>query len=307
MTSWKKFMDARMRQGEKYIPWFIQDKILCSEWCDRNNIPSPEIYGIFESPDNISFPADIESFVLKPTKLSTMHGVMVLDRNADSFYERLSKRNYRFEQILDHQRSVAEKYSVSENRWLAEEVVEDVTPVEIPLDYKFYAFRGEVALILVIDRNVKPSAVSWFDGEFRPLNDSKIKLNPKFVQQGNKVPPAEHKALLESARRASFAVGTAFSRIDLYNTERGPLLGEVTLTPGGLYFADHYEMTPAMDRWMGAQWALAEAELNVTRDVLAQFFGCRTFQQLEIQQRRAITELIWHPYKLKNFFGTLQC
>lgn len=289
-------MQVRIEGRETYVPWFLRDKIGCFDWCNHLDLPVPNIASVFDSPAEIKLDASWSNFVLKPTKFSSTRGVMVLEVEDDGYYDFMSNRSYSFEQIVSHQQNLAERFSVRNNKWIVEERVEDKAGKEIPFDFKAYAFRGRVELLLVIDRSTKPTSVAWFDSDLKPLRSREIKLNPKYVQNLNGLDPKEYLSLVQLAKNVSGLVNSPFARIDLYNSVRGPLVGEVTLTPGGLYYGDHYEMSEAMNRLMGARWMIALDEIAETRDSLCQLAFRRSFSACTKVQRRKIVSLMNHPY-----------
>ncbi len=82
----------------------------------------------------------------------------------------MSHRAYSVSGIAAFQHEQAAFFEKKEPRWIVEERVPSLLGAgPIPFDYKFYSFRGEVAMVLQIDRNTRPSKLAFFDGGFRPL------------------------------------------------------------------------------------------------------------------------------------------
>src|SRR5699024_7904389 len=179
--------------------WFLHDKIKCYDWARRHNFPCPQIFARFDAPENIILDPDREQFVLKPTRFSSTRGVMVLHRQDGVYFDALSKRAVDGKSILAEQVELNNTYPVRSNQWITEEVVIDAAGHPVPIDLKAYAFRGDIALWLVIDRNAKPTRVDWFDGKFEPLAPGRMRLNPKYVQAGDGIPPKNASELVELA------------------------------------------------------------------------------------------------------------
>lgn len=301
MLSWISCMEFRIKGFEKHVPWFFHDKIECHNWCTELGVDSPIFYAVFDEPDSISLDDLPSRFALKPSRLSSTRGVMVLEKKGpDDYYDSMSRRRYSGQGIRDFQNALLEKFQLRNNKWIVEEFIEDRTRSNIPIDVKAYAFRGQVALYLVIDRTSKPSKVSWFDSDFSPLKAGRISLNAKYVQAGSPVPPESYDELRAAATRISRLVASPFARIDLYDSSRGPLLGEVTLTPGGLYYGDHYTLSPAFNRLLGEWWQFAETELCLERDLLAFILSETTFDNADSATKRVITYLMTHPVAARN-------
>lgn len=304
MASWLEFMEIRIKGNEKSVPWYLHDKIACNKWCARMGYPTPELGSVFNCASEISLNLSFEEFVLKPTKLSSTRGVMVLKSVDGGYFDSMSGKKFSAQEIIRAQFELEKKYAVKNNKWIVEERVKDAEGYEIPLDFKAYAFRGKVELFLVIDRSTKPTSVAWFDGDLRPIPSRNIRLNPKYVQQLDVADSLKWGDLVSMSKDVSSMVNSPFARIDLYNSVRGPLLGEVTLTPGGLYYGDHYEMAGAMDSLMGARWLIASDEIAESRDALSRLAYAKRFYECDAPERRNIVNLMNYPYKLTKIMNT---
>ncbi len=137
---------------------------------------------------------------------------------------------------------------------------DDIGP--IPADYKIYTFYGRTKMVFQLNRNIDPAGIAWFDGKFRLLRPGSMTFNPKHFQPDWPVLPRDWRALLKVAKRVSLALRTPFVRVDLYASDRGPLLGELTLTPGGL--GNNYHPTPGFDAELGREWK--HAALRIAAD-----------------------------------------
>ncbi len=262
MRSWQDFMIDRVKGQEKNVPWYLHDKLKCYRFLEENGIPTATVEREWESPGQIDLSGLNGEFVLKPTLQSSMKGVMVLTKTDDGFYDSLRRRTLTEAQIIEEQTSMFDDTKAAGKKVIVERKIKDAEGFDIPRDFKAYSFGGEVALILEINRNTKPSSVSWFDGNFQPLTDDRVTSNPQFVNEVPAVRPADADALLALARRTSTAVPSPFASIDMYSTEDGPMVGEVTLAPGGLYHGQHFKLSEEQQVRMGRMWQRALSNLE---------------------------------------------
>ncbi|ASN39656.1 hypothetical protein CGQ24_11925 [Arthrobacter sp. 7749] len=257
MRTWQEFMQDRIQNAELGVPWYLHDKLKCYRFCEENGIATATVIREFETPERIDLSGIEGEFVLKPTLQSSMKGVMVLIATGGGYYESLRHRTLTVEEIVAEQTQMFDETKVAGKKIIVERKIEDVDGHSIPRDFKAYAFRGEVAMILEINRNTKPSSISWFDGNFEPIFDDRVTSSPKYVHEVPGIPPAAAPELLALACKASGLVPSPFASIDMYISEDGPMVGEVTLAPGGLYHGQHYTLSNAQQLRMGVMWQRA--------------------------------------------------
>lgn len=134
--------------------------------------------------------------------------------------------------------------------------------IRIPEDIKVYTAYGEIMQVLVM-RTEGVRVMSrdrfgrrYFDADARPLGE----VLPGVPEEARITPPRQWEQLMETARLLSIASGLPFVRVDLYATPQGPVLGELSPTPGGTqeYRLDH-------DLRLGAAWM--RADLRLARDI----------------------------------------
>ncbi len=120
--------------------------------------------------------------------------------------------------------------------WLAEEcIVSTVAGRPLPFDYKVYAFRGRIALIIQIDRNVWPPRIAVFDGAFLPLERGRhYETNPERWLWEHHVIPLHGPQILAMACDLSASLDTAFVRVDCFDGPSGPVFGEFTFASGAV-------------------------------------------------------------------------
>jgi len=259
MKTWQEFMQERVGGVEKNLPWFLHDKIKFNQFCIDNDIPVPKIIRLFDKPDDINLDLINHSeFILKPSLESSTKGVMVLKKlQGGYFYDSLNRKSFNLQDIIDLQNIYFEKNVNATNKIIIEEKIYDIDEAFIiPRDFKFYAFKGNVALILEINRNLKPSISSWYDANFNPIGNEAVKCNAPFTRSLSYYKAPENaENLLKLAQRVSELIDTPFASIDMYNSKSGPIMGEVTLAPGGLYHGKHYTLSNDYQNLMGDLWS----------------------------------------------------
>ncbi len=261
--TWQEFMVKRLSSQEENVPWFLHDKMKCYTFCEANDLATAVVLKQFESPADFDLSGLPEKFVVKPTGAHSTRGVLVLEKKGDLYQDKLRRRTLPLEQIVREQTEHFEKTEWDFNKIIVEEIIEDVdSSFEIPRDFKAYAFAGEVSLILEINRNTKPVSVAWFDGDFEPVVDDRVKSNEELATVVAAVKPAEWRELLDFARRVSRSVPSPFASIDMYLTPKGPIVGEITLAPGGIYYGKQFVLSEKQQAEMGMMWERAEERIR---------------------------------------------
>lgn len=257
---WTSLMERRVQRREPGVPWHLGYKKVLHEFAAQNRFPTSRILQFTRSPGDLDFARLPDRCVVKPEGESSGRGVMALTRQGDDlWFDDLHGLSLRSTEIIE--RLAAVRTSGQEDPaagYLAEERISDIGRYPVPRDLKFYTISGDVALVLVIDRNTSPASVEWFDGEFRPLTTEQIDINHRFCRPVHHGRPPQYRNLLGFAQEVSAKTPTPFASIDCYNTPAGPRLGEITLTPGGLYFGQHYKLSEDLDRLLGQRWVAAD-------------------------------------------------
>lgn len=262
-----KFIEQLRARGEHEEvpppPWYLHDKLKCYDFCEAVGLPTVRVLKKFAHPSDITLDGLPDEFVLKPAYHSSSIGVMVLARKDDDvFFDAMTKKDWTFDQIMEHQLLIHDDHPRTQKFTIVEEKIQDLSGKVIPDDFKAYAFHGDIALILQIDRNGGRPSLAWYDGDFMPVTDDRVWTNEKYFNKKEHDQPADWDRLLDLARRASLATPTAFGSFDMYSSTRGPLLGEVTLVPGGFYFGKYFVPSQKQDMLMGQMWERALIRLG---------------------------------------------
>lgn len=253
----------RGRGGERNIPSHLHDKVRGEEFVRSLGIPTPERLRTFASPAKIKLDGLPDSFVLKPTFMSSSFGVMVLSRTYEGFRDHLRNRDLTIDEIREEQQKHADSVERATKEWIVEEKAVDAGGAEVPDDWKFFTFQGRIGLIHRTVRGPR-NTHSFFDGDFLPipLESGMLETNEKIIDRAVTSPPDSWQTMLNYARRISVAVPSPFVRIDMYNTVSGPLFGEFTLVPGTFFYEDREKMLPPLSSRMGRMWEEAELDLR---------------------------------------------
>ncbi|MBW8173047.1 hypothetical protein K0651_08305 [Ornithinimicrobium sp. Arc0846-15] len=220
-----------------------------------HGVPTPQVYAVWGSPKKIDLRELPDRFVVKGDRGSNGRGVLPLTRVEDDLYELAGgKKRFTGAEVA---KTLAAQKSVS-GPYFAEEFLEQPQASTIPDDIKVYAFYGEIGQTLV--KRVRAHGDSstttrqYFDDQGRVLGQ----VLKTARMEATLEPPVDYAEMMRIARHLSRAVGTSFIRVDLYQTDRGPVLGELTRTPGGTvpYEAEH-------DRLLGEMWEEARYRLEL--------------------------------------------
>lgn len=141
--------------------------------------------------------------------------------------------------------------------FVEEFLTQRVTGEEIPDDIKIYACYGEVVMVMLrqmpAHADLRRARYRYVDAQGRDLGTD---VAPDRAVHSSIPLPEPLEEFVQLAAHLSRAVALPFVRVDLYDTVRGPVLGELTRNPGGSqrYRADQ---DAAMGRaWDAAQWRL---------------------------------------------------
>lgn len=210
-----------------------------------------------------------DRFVLKYAHGWSARGVMLLERQGDSYFNDLSLRSYSRDEVVREQERVAATFAPAPAEWIVEEYVRPTVSVgPIPFDYKFYSFDGRVAMVAQYDRNANPPKIALFDGDFVPLRHGRDYLrDPARLQRGVPLVPLHAAEMLWWAKQLSRQADSPFVSVDMYDSPEGPVFGEFTYSPGAAHrrmLVFSHEHISRLDRYIaghGENGALPHASL----------------------------------------------
>ena len=203
--------------------------------------------GVWDRPEDINFDELPQQFVLKTTNGGGNEGVVIC-RDKDHLDKETIVKRLGKDSKGDLYRVYREwPYKNVPRRIIAEPLIENMEDSNQDIvDYKFYCFNGIPKYCQVIkDRNTKETIdffdMDWGHQVFYGLNPV---YGPMIVPATIRpIKPMHFNEMVTIARKLS--EGTAFSRIDLYDTFNGPLFGEITFYPAsgiGTFIPCEYNM-----------------------------------------------------------------
>jgi hypothetical protein len=257
---WTEFISLRMSRKDHAFRRY--DKLEVEAIARDLGVRSPAILRVFDKPAEFDDAGLPDAFVLKPVAMTGKRGVMVLRRLPDrsGYFDLLGRRRLGKAEIVAEQQRWRALWKANRRgpyRLIAQEmVVGENGPDQIPLDYKTYAFNGVVKLIQQIDRNAPPPPFYTFHlGEFgASAYPRHVETDWTLIRRGTPVVPRCRDDLIRTAKAISLALKTPFISVDLYAGIDGPVLGELTSTPGTPYFGGSFRFTPEFDEELGREW-----------------------------------------------------
>ncbi len=239
--------------------WDFNTKVGIKRVASRFGVRTPAILADQALPREISWDILPETFVAKPVWGAGGVGVRVLRRIPDGYHDAISGTSFTLDQLCSGWDELAASGLIS-HELIVEEVVGDGSL--LPLDWKAYAFRGEVELILQVDRNggkrIRYYDKHWNTPAFLYYGQNKNNGNGN----GKSLPPPRHpEEIIICASKISRELPLPFIRVDLYEDDEGVLLGELTPRPGHAF-----PFRPQWDRHLGEAWERSEARLRIELD-----------------------------------------
>lgn len=236
----------------------LNDKLGGYRFAEAHGVDHPRILGEHATPSEIDWDALPGEFVVKSRTGSSGRGVWALRRTSDgSMTDLLTGLRLGVDDLIRiHADGLGRR--VRRSGIIVEELVPRDGGDGIADDWKFYCFGGRVELSMQRRTHGQIDQDRW---RFRFRDRDGVDLGPvKFPDRHDPAldDPRDLQALTATAERISSAIGRPFVRVDLFESERGPLFGELTPEPGPpeAFDAD-------TDRRLGAAWERAETEIHV--------------------------------------------
>lgn len=205
----------------------------------------PQNYGFWENPDEIDFSKLPNQFVLKANNGCAT--VMIV-RDKSKLNESKIKQQMKSWLKRPFGYIGAEKHYLSiKPGILAEELLtqskelDTVSPTSM-VDFKIWCFNGTPESILITyGRENGKHNVALYDLDWNPMPE---KLNNKYCEMQKNSPvfprPKHFNDMIDVAKQISKDFKEA--RVDFYETDKGAILGEITLTAGyGSLNLEYYE------------------------------------------------------------------
>lgn len=251
-------LDPGLHHPLRHLPFKLRNYRLAAS----HGFAVPEVLATWTEPEQIDLSGLPDAFVLKSDGGAGSHGVLPLHRiGTDSFMTADRERRLTADEIREHFGSRSGQRRIS-GPFFAEGFLHQSGGGPIPDDIKVYTTYGEVQQVLLrrVDRHGDLSRTRR-----RYVRADGTDLGALILGENldPSVPvPIVLPQIVDLAAHLSRAVGLPFVRVDVYDTDQGIVVGELTRGPGGLQMtrADH-------DEAMGLAWERAAYRLDL--DVLA--------------------------------------
>ena len=183
-----------------------------------------EIYGLYNSPEEIDYSSLPNKFVIKSTNGS---GTVMICSDKSKF--NIAKANNILKKWLKDDYSKEKKelqYKNIKNRIIIEKYLENQN--NSLTDYKFYCFKGKVEYYAVFYDRYTNKSIDIYD-----KNDNKLK-NVKVCNIQNSNYQIEDFKSIKLMKELSEKLSKKFScvRVDFYCVDNNPIFGELTFTDG---------------------------------------------------------------------------
>jgi hypothetical protein len=256
------YLRDRHNGREPNTPWMSKTKM--SEFAAKLGLRVPKTLAAYDNAEELFFDGLPDRFVVKPTEWWSMRGVMLLTRDGDKFYDRMRKRTLTADEIRREQRGHQLEWKLNNNicQTIVEElIVDEGGPDLIPFDYKCYAFDGEIRFIDQNDRNGPKHRIAFYYDDFCPMRyEQFIEPELKGMELSPHRLPRCWREILDAATKISLALRTPFIRVDMYASDQGAVVGELTPTPRGPMHS--WTFRKWFDEELGRAWTKAAARLK---------------------------------------------
>lgn len=201
------------------------DKYFAREYIIKHGLEEylPKLIGVYENVDDIDFEKLPEKFALKCTHGA---GFNIICKNKSILDIEKSKKDLNKWLHTDFGISAGEMhYSKMKPRIICEEFLDGLDN-EVPIDYKFFCFNGVPRFLEVCTGRFKDLKFSFYDMDlnFLDYQSKKYKGKSKFINK-----PESFDKMKEIAK--SLSNGFNFVRVDLFDINGKPYIGEMTFTP----------------------------------------------------------------------------
>lgn len=266
---------AKLKDPSHLVMRQIPYKLRNYSFAQSHGVNVPEVFKVWSSPSDVDLSTvSADSVVLKADGGANGRAVWPLVRDGDSWVKVGGKLRLPDGPLPE---DLVQQMKEARGPYFAEEMLEGSGASVLPEDIKFYMAYGDVLQVLVMQQGKKGSVNrelftrTYLDERGKDLGSVLLRK----ARYGSLKPPSRMPDLVSAAKKLSVAAGVPFIRVDLYQTARGPVLGELTLLPGG-----RQEYIKKHDQGMGRKWVRGKARLE--RDIAAgrppgMLFGSDTY------------------------------
>jgi len=218
---------APVRSAALQLPFKLRN----IEFAASHGIGVPEVYAVWPDVAGIDLSALPDRFVLKADGGAGSVAVFPLERVTHDRYRVVNgSGEFSQDEIRERVRDLGGR---ARPPYFAEELLHAADGEPIPHDVKCYMFYGEVGHVLVrkVGQHGRASTI-----RLKFVDENGTDYGPVAVGRPHDpaiTVPRSLPQMVEVARHLSRATGLPFCRVDLYDTTRGIVLGEITRAPSG--------------------------------------------------------------------------
>lgn len=191
-----------------------------------------QVYGVYDSPEEIDFDRLPESFVLKDTLGGGGNAVILVKDK--SMLDEAAVRRQMAEWVHEpvHKKHPGREwvYDGRKHRIIAEKMIVSNPDTGGLIDYKFFCFQGKVEILYI----VKNHKMGFYDEQFIPLSVYRtdcIKDYPILKEKVDKMNNYEEMIVIAQKLSQRFP----HVRVDLYDVDGNIIFGELTFFGGSGY------------------------------------------------------------------------
>lgn len=262
------YVKRRLEGREEGVPGWLGDKSRTKGFADAIGVKTPQEY-ICATLEKINPELLPEKFVIKPMYASTSIGVYLLEKAEDKFIDLVRQKEISWQYIKESYIEVENYYKKDREtaKYVVEELLVGVDGNFPPADIRAYMFQDQCGLILMEDHISGKAEATYFNGDFSPMLDVHERFGvAKGVEHLEEIcdvsRPDNYREILNVAKRIGVAVPSAFCRFDLYNTQNGIYLGEITFYPGTFYYKNRKLMFDEDAKRLGGLWREATEKIQ---------------------------------------------
>lgn len=225
----------------------LEHKFNSREFAKKYGCKVPGLLWYGQNFDEIDFSTLPKHFVVKPTLGHSSRSVYLMSDGTDL----LTGTFYTLNELKASLKQLTSLYP--EMTFIIEEfAANEKGDFQIPVDYKFYMFNGEIACIQVINRGTliegaKTGTVNYYNENW--TSTDKIKTS-SFKDGSPQQKPKCLQEMVQSAKVLSRAY-EIFVRVDFYATDKGAVFGEFSPTPDG-----GHSFTKAGSKYLMEKWEI---------------------------------------------------
>ena len=251
----RRINDLLRRLDDSDRGQYVTRKLKSYSFAKSYGVDVPEVFGIWERPDEIAWDELPDAVVIKSAKGTAARGVTPLRRLEDGWSTVTTTETIDPSEIV-HGLTALEAAGKVGGPYFAEELLGGGLGNALPVDVKVHAFYGEISHVLLRRVTVHRDAAAT---AFRVILPDGTDPGPivRGLTHDHAIPvPALLDELMDVGRRMSLGIPRAFIRVDLYDIDGRVVFGELTPRPGHLM-----DYGPKQDERLGHLWERAHARV----------------------------------------------